>query len=138
MYLRVETKISPLKVGKLLFPDLAEDDFRYDIENQFEWLYLSINGFNKMLDITRDHGMSEIEDEVLEKMSSEEIEENLFVGPTYIFTVDDQNKIYYENIPSEIIQELSNTIKSPISIFSGSFHIENDDSKPKNRIQPNT
>ena len=138
MYLRIETKIPPLRVGKLIFPDLDEEDFRYDIENQFEWLYLNINGFDKTLDITRDHGMSEIEDEVLDEMSAKEIEENLSVGPTYIFTVDDQNKNYYENIPNEVTQELSNILKSPISVFSGSFNIENDDSKPKITIQPST
>ena len=138
MYLRIETKIAPLKVGKLIFPDLAKDDFRYDIENQFEWLYLNISGFDKTLDITRDHGMSEIEDEVLDQMSLEEIEENPFVGFTYIFSVDEQSKNYYQDIPNEVTQELSNILKSPISVFSGSFNIENNDPKPKITIQPST
>lgn len=138
MYLRIETKVAPLQVGKLLFPSLAEEDFRYDMENQYEWLYLSIDGFDKVLDITRDHGMSEIEDEVLDEMSPEEIEENLNVGPTYIFTVDDLNKKYYEDIPDELIQQLSNTLKSSISIFSGSFNIQNEDSNAIRTIHPIT
>ena len=138
MYLRIETKVAPLKVGKLLFPDLTEDDFDYDIENQYEWLYLKVNGFKKVLDITRDHGMSEIEDEALDEMFLEEVENNLAAGPTYIFTVDDKEKKYYENIPNEIVQELSNTLKSPISIFSGDFNIENEDLKFERTLHPST
>jgi len=71
-------------------------------------------------------------------MSPEEIERNSNAGPTYIFTADDQIKKYYEDIPSEIIQKLSDTLKSSISIFSGSFNIENENSKPKRTIYPST
>jgi len=49
MYLRIETKIAPLRVGKLIYPDLAEENFDYDMENQFEWLYLRVNGLKQRL-----------------------------------------------------------------------------------------
>lgn len=137
MYLRLEKKISPKNVAVALFPDVVEGDLEYDIENVYEWLYLKIPPFDHSLDITRDHGMSDVDDNDIDGMSNEEIDLLDKAGPTYIFAWDRKKDAYIEFIPIEIIQKISNQLSSRVFVLPGRIDVGQKDPNPEKIISPN-
>jgi len=92
-------------------------------------------GVSFSLDVTRDHGMSDVDDDALDMMSAEEIETLPTSGPTYIFGWDRGRDQYVEEIPESLIRLLCATTRSDIVVYPGRIHMGRQDPQPVKQIR---
>ena len=130
MYLKLHNKFSPKRVAALMLPELAEDEPEYGSENVYEWVYIDLPSVAFSLDVTRDHGMSDVDDDLLEKMTASELEVLPSAGPTYIFGWDRQRDVYVEDIPDSVIRLLCARTQTDIAVHPGRIDMDKEDPKP--------
>jgi hypothetical protein len=128
--------LSPKKVAVALLPHLRPEHVDWDYENVYEWAYVDLPDLRFTLDVTRDHGMSDVDDKVLDALSSEEIEALPTVGPTYIFGLDRRSDSYVMELPDELIQRISDSVQSEVLIFPGRINTDQPDPEPIGRTKP--
>ena len=136
MYLKLADKVSPRKVAIALRPDVSEEDIEWDAENVYEWVYVDFPGLGFSLDITRDHGVSSVEDDALDLLSEEEIEDLPTSGPTYIFGFDRTRNIYVSELDEKLIQKISDTLETAILAYPGRIYMGGPDPEPVKRYEP--
>jgi hypothetical protein len=136
MYLKLTERFCPKKVAVALLPDLCPDQVDWDYENRYEWAYVDLPELSFTLDVTRDHGMSGVDYNVLDALSSEEIEALPTVGPTHIFGLDRRNDSYVMELPDELIQRISDSVQCDLLIFPGRINIDQSDPEPIGRTKP--
>ena len=124
MYLKLDKKIPPIKVAQMLDTELSEDEVNYDYENVYEWVYLNPPGYDCTLNISRDHGQSEIDDDLLDEMTEDQILSLPEAGETYI--TSERPSI----IPNELIRYIAEKTESKIKVFKSRLNIEGDDGVP--------
>jgi len=130
MYLKLTKKISPRTVAKMITPDLDDHDLEHDYENVYEWAYIDLPELDFSLDVTRDHGMSEIEDHELDNMSQEELKSIPSAGATYIFGFNRKFDQYVNEIPEWVIEILCQKTQSDIFVYPGRINIDDEDPEP--------
>lgn len=130
MYLKFTKKISPRTIAKLVLPDLIDHDLECDYENVYEWTYIDLPELDFSLDVTRDHGMAEIDDDELDNMSEEELESLPSVGATYVFGVNRKSDQYVNEIPEWVVEILCQKTHSDIIVYPGRINLDAVDPKP--------
>ena len=136
MYLQLTEKLSPRHVALALLPHLPADQIEWDHENIYEWTFLDLPGLSFSLNVTRDHGMSHVEDRHLDTLSPEQIEALPTAGPTYIYGYDRQKNSRVIELPRELVQRISDALQSDILIYPGRLAIDKPDPKPIARTKP--
>ncbi len=136
MYLKLVDKLSPKKVAIALLPQLRPEQVEWDYENVHEWAYVDLPELTFSLDVTREHGMCDLDDEVLDGLSPEEIEDLPTAGATYIFGWNRRSDSYVPDLPDSLIQKISDSIKSEILVYPGRINIDSADTAPTGRIKP--
>ncbi|RYE83447.1 MAG: hypothetical protein EOO65_03945 [Methanosarcinales archaeon] len=125
MYLQLAEKLSPRKVALALLPHLQADQVEWDHENIYEWAFVDLPELSFSLNVTRDHGMSHVDDEVLDTLSPEQIEALPIAGPTYIYGYDRRSNSHVLELPDELVQHISNSTGSDLLIYPGRLAIDN-------------
>ncbi|VAW65391.1 hypothetical protein MNBD_GAMMA09-2957 [hydrothermal vent metagenome] len=124
MHLKTSNTRDLIEIGKLLLPDANENDFNFDCENIYEWIYINVPEYNFVLNISREHGMARLANEVLDKCKSdEELEKMLTPGPVYIFCIDEASAEYADMIPDSLISYISQRLNSAITVFPGRLNV---------------
>ncbi len=136
MHLRLKRKISVSSAAKLLRAKLPGTEIELDYENQYEWAYVDLAGLSFTLDITRDHGMSEIDDEFLGKVSDAEIESLDTAGPTYLFGIDRKTDSIVDDVPSWAIQNICDALQTEIDILPGRLNVAGEDPPSTLTVKP--
>lgn len=136
MYLKLAEKLSPRNVAIALVPHLQADQIEHDHENTYEWTLIDLPGLPFSLNVTRDHGMSHMDDEALDALSPGEIEALPTAGPTYIYGYDRQSNSLVLELPHELVQRLSDSLQSEILIYPGRITIDQPDPEPTGRTKP--
>ena len=136
MYLKLTERFSPKKVAVALLPHLRPDQVDWDYENVYEWAYVDLPELSFTLDVTRDHGMSDVDDDVVDGLTPEEIEALPTAGPTYIFGLDRRSDSYVLDLADELIQRISDSVQSEILIFPGRINVDQADPEPIGRTKP--
>ena len=132
MYLRINQNIKLVDLGKLLLPGSTEESLNWDIENVYEWMYVDIPNYDFSLNISRDHGMSEIEDEILDQYEENELHKIVKPGPIYIFAWDRKNDKYINDLSESLIIYLNQKITSDIAVLPGRINVDKADPEPIN------
>lgn len=136
MYLKLTERLSPKKVAVALLPHLRPDQVDWDYENVYEWAYVDLPYLPYTLDVTRDHGMSDVDDDDLDRLSPEEIEALPTAGPTYIFGFDRRSNACVPERADELIQRISDSVQSEILIYPGRINVDQCDPEPIGRTKP--
>lgn len=136
MYLKLAEKLSPKKVALALLPHLQPHQVDWDCENVYEWAYVDLPELSFTLDVTRDHGMSDVDDEVLDGLTPEEIEALPTAGPTYIFGIERRSGSYAPELTDDLIQRICDSVQSDILIFPGRINVDQADPEPIGRTKP--
>jgi hypothetical protein len=130
MYLKLSKRISPKTVAKLLLSNLGDHDLEYDIENVYEWAYIDLPELDFSLNVTRDHGMSEIDDDELDNMSEDELESLPSAGATHVIGVNRRSNLIVTEIPEWVKELLCQRTQSDITVYPGRINIEAKDPEP--------
>jgi len=80
--------MSPKNVAIALVPDLCPEQVEWDHENVNEWAYVDLPEVSFSLNVTRDQGMSDVDDDELErgfglKHHYAEADSRLFLAEAY-------------------------------------------------------
>ena len=108
MYIKLVTSLSLKEMGRKIGHLASDSDFEYDYENEYEWLYLNI--FEIRLNVSRNHGLSKLQDNQNEREA--------VVGPTYI-SVDDRSI----QMPDYIPRHVFNQLKMELVVCDGIYYI---------------
>lgn len=136
MYLKLTEKLSPRKVAIALLPHLQAEQVECDHENVYEWACVDLPELSFSLNVTRDHGMSHVDDEVLDTLTPEQIEALPTAGPTYIYGYNRQSNSLVPELPQDLVQRISDSTQSDILIYPGRLAIDKPDPKPICRTKP--
>lgn len=136
MYLKLAEKLSPKKVAVALLPHLRPEQVEWDYENVHEWAYVDLPELTFSLDVTREHGMSDVDDEVLDGLTPEEIEALPTAGPTYIFGWNRRSDSYVSDLADSLIQRISDSVQCEILIYPGRIDVDAVDPEPIGRTKP--
>jgi len=138
MYLKLTERLSPKKVASALLPDLRPDQVECDFENVYEWAYVDLPELAFSLNVSRNHGMSDIDtdDDVLDGLTSDAIEALSISGPTYIFGWNRRTESYVHDLSDHLIQRISDSIQSEILIYPGRINADADDPEPIGQVNP--
>ena len=133
MYLKLNKNIKLIELGNLLLPNSTENSLDWDYENVYEWMYVDIPNYKFSLNISRDHGMSDIDD----NFDEEELNKSVKPGPIYIFGWDRKKGKYINDIPDSLIEYISEKVDNEIVVYPGRVNMDNDDPKPIKIQKPN-
>ncbi len=136
MYLKLAERLSPKKVVEALLPHLRPEQVDWDYENVYEWAYVDLPELAFSLNVTRDHGMSHIGDDVLAGLTPDEIEALPTAGPTYIFGWNRRSDSYVADLADDLIQRISDSVQSEILIFPGRIDVDAVELEPSGRSKP--
>ena len=134
MYLKLNQNIKLIELGELLLPNSTEESLDWDYENVYEWMYVDIPNYKFSLNISRDHGMSDIEDDDL---SEEELNRIVKPGPIYIFGWDRKKDKYINDLPETLIKYISEKVNYELILYPGRSNVDKEDPKPIKIYKPN-
>ncbi len=118
-----------LELGKLLLPDANVQDFDFDYENVYEWMYVDLPEIDFSLNISREHGLADITDEELDEIGddNEELEKRLRPGPIYIFGWNRADDCYVLDIPDSIVTQIANKLGCDVLVYPGRSNADTQD-----------
>lgn len=130
MYLKITHDIELLALGHLLSPGTPEEDFDWDYENVYEWMYVNIRGCDFALNISREHGMADLDDKMLDKFQCDEagLEKILKLGPTYVMGWNRTEDCHVDALPESLIQYISDKLRVDIAVHPGFPNVDVSDS----------
>lgn len=137
MYLKLSCDLDLPAIGVRLSPDASPDAFDHDSENVYEWMYLSIPGLAFSLNISREHGRADIEDELLSTASEEELRALVKPGPVYIFGLDRETDTNADKLPDWLPQYIADKLKADVLVYHRRINVDLPDGDPVVVVKPN-
>ena len=101
----------------MLAPDASADSFAHDSENVYEWMYVSIRGLSFSLNVSREHGWADIDDELESTATEDELRALVKPGPVYIFGWDRETENYYDSLPDWLPQYIADKLESDVLVY---------------------
>lgn len=139
MYLRFETDLGLPALAKALHSELTEDDIDYDYENVYEWMYVDLPQIGFSLNISREHGWADLDDEVLDKYEDEQekLRELIRPGPVYIFGWSRETDSYVDELPGFLPLFVAERLGTAVSAFTRRINVDSSDGEPESVVYPN-
>ena len=131
MYLKLDKNIKFIELGKLLLPEATEESLCWDCENVYEWMYVDMPGYGFSLNISREHGMADVDVEILDKYQDDEeaLNEIVTPGPIYIFGWDKARDAYVD-LPESLIMTICRSLNTDILLYAGRINVDVPDAEP--------
>lgn len=126
------------QLGSLLSPGTPERDLDCDVENVYQWMYVTLPQFKATLNISRDHGWSAIPDEIECQYSVDDPRLLALVhpGPTYA-TSCGRNRQSEPDLPwHDVAQYIADCVGVSVDLISGSLNVDEVDPKPMATFAP--
>ena len=139
MYLKVDCNLDFTAIGLKLAPDASPDSFGHDYENVYEWMYVDMHDVSFSLNVSREHGWAEIDDELLDFESTatrEELQALVKSGPVYIFGWDRGNNHYVDHLPDWLAQQIANRLDADVLVYDRRMDVEIPDGDPIAVVKP--
>jgi len=138
MYLRFDTQLEFPQLANLLRPGIAEDSLVWDYENVYEWMYIDLPTIEFSLNVSREHGLADVADDILDQIEegSEEWKRIVQCGPTYVMGWDRSTDQYVYELPNDVPALFANRIAVEIAVFSGRLNIDAEDGDPMRLVTP--
>ena len=120
------------ELGLLLNPSACESDFDCDVENVYQWMYVTLAQFDATLNISRDHGWSSISDEIESQydVNDPRLLALVHPGPTYAISCGHDRKSRPEILWYDVAQYIADSVNVPVDLLHGALNVDVEDSKP--------
>jgi hypothetical protein len=140
MYLKFETRLEFPILAKMLCPELNEDRIDWDSENVYEWMYVDLPQLGFSLNVSREHGWADIDDETLDQHQNneEELKQIVQRGPVYVFGWDRSKSDYVDNLPDFLPSFLADRLSVDVSVFGRRINVDVPDGTPLSVVSPST
>ena len=139
VYLKVDCNLEFPVIGLKLAPDANPESFKHDAENVYEWMYVNIQGLPFALNVSREHGFADVDDELLGIQSEapqEELQARKTPGPVYIFGWDRATESYVEKIPEWLPQYVANRLVAEVLVYNRRINVDIPDGKTVALVRP--
>jgi hypothetical protein len=139
VYLKLGCNLDFPAIGAKLAPDASPDSFDHDSENVYEWMYVKIQGLAFSLNVSREHGWADIDDELLDFDSTaakEELQALVKPGPIYIFGWDLDTNYYVAPLPEWLPQYIADKLNADVLVFDRRINVESPDGDPVAVVKP--
>lgn len=138
MYVRFQRGHDFPKLGSLLSPGTQESDLDRDCENVYEWMYVTLPQFAVTLNISRDHGWSEIPDEIECQYAVDDPRLLALVnpGPTYATSCGHDRQSEPDLPWRDIAQYIADSVGVSVDLIPGSLNVDATDPEPIGTFTP--
>ena len=138
MYLKFETELEFPELAQALEPTLTEDDIDWDSENVYEWMYIDLPELEFSLNISRERGWAELDDEQLAQYEDNAAEQkrSLQPGRVYVFGWDHDNSDYVDELPDFLPSFFADRLGVEVFVFSRRINVDLADDQPVAIIAP--
>jgi hypothetical protein len=137
MYLRFESRLEFPALARALCPELTEDNIDWDSENVYEWMYVDLPQLDFSLNVSREHGWADIDDETLDQQDNEEqLKQIVQPGPVYVFGWDRSESDYVDNLPDFLPSFLADRLSVDVSVFDRRINVDLPDGKALTVVSP--
>ncbi len=132
MYARFHHDRTFPQLGSLLSPRTPECDLDCDVENVYQWMYISLPQFDATLNISRDHGWSKIPDEIECQYAVDDPRLLALVhpGPTYATSCGHDRQSEPDLAWHEISQYIADCVGVSVDLISGTLNADAEDPAP--------
>ncbi|MEZ6057485.1 MAG: hypothetical protein R3C01_12355 [Planctomycetaceae bacterium] len=136
MYLKTNSNLDFAEIASRLVPDATPDSLEHDSENVFEWMWLNINDIPFALNVSREHGWADIDDEVESTVSLEELRTLVKPGAVYMSGWERSTDTYINELPEWLPQFVANQLHADVFVYKGRINVETPDGKPVSVVRP--
>lgn len=138
MYLRFETRLDFPSLAKLLCPELADDNIDWDYENVYEWMYVDLPQLAFSLNVSREHGWADMDDEVLDQYQDNAVQLKRVVqpGPVYVFGWDRNRSDYVDTLPDFLSSFIADKLAVVVLVFGRRINASLPDGEPLSVVNP--
>ncbi len=138
MHLRFESRLDFAALARALCVDLTEDSIDYDYENVYEWMYVDLPQIEFSLNVSREHGWADIEDEMLDKYEHHkpQLRELVQPGLVYVFGWSRETDDYVDDLPDFLPSLVADRLGVDVSVFSRRINVDSSDGEPIAVVRP--
>jgi hypothetical protein len=137
MYLKFECELDLISLGKILVPESTDDSLDWDYENVYEWMYLDFPDLEYSLNVSREHGQADIDDELLDDPQFQ-----IKPGAIYVHGCSRSNvyhnDYYMDTIPEWVAQYIANCLSVDVLVYGEGINIDLPDKEPIAVMRPQT
>ena len=139
MYLRFDTRLEFPELAKVLRSDLTEDSLDWDSENVYEWMYIDLPKLPFSLNVSREHGWADVDDEILDQHENdtEKLKQIVKPGPVYVMGWNRNTDSYVDDLPDDLAALFADQLEVDVAVFFGRLNVDDDDGKPLRVVEPN-
>lgn len=133
VYLKVNCTLAFPQLGLLLSPGATTESFDHGSENVYEWMHVTIPSIPFALNISREHGWADIDDDVLDidaGIAPEALKGLVTPGPIYIFGWDQIANDYVDALPVWLPQYIAELLLAPVNVYDRRINIDLPDPEP--------
>lgn len=136
MYLKTHCNLKFPDIGLLLAPNATRESLEHDSENVYEWMWVNVAGFPFALNVSREHGWADIEDDIESTASTEELEALVRPGPVYQFGWNRSTDSYVDELPDWLPQFVADCLTTDVLVYKGRINVEVPDGEPLTVVRP--
>ena len=136
MYLKIYCNLDFPDIASRLVPDATPDSLEHDSENVYEWMWLKIKDVPFALNVSREHGWANIDDEIESTASLEELKTLVKPGAIYISGWERSTDSYINELPDWLPQFVADQLHADVCVFNGRINVEIPDGKPVAVVRP--
>ncbi|MBX2822568.1 MAG: hypothetical protein KTR29_22920 [Rhodothermaceae bacterium] len=139
MYLRFDTCLEFPDLARRLCPEMVEGSLDWDTENVYEWMYINLPHITHSLNVSREHGWADIQDEIIDQYENDQegLKQLVQPGSVYVIGWDRTTDRYVDNLPDSLPSLFADQLGIDVSVFSGRFNVDEADGEPIRVVRPN-
>ena len=140
MFLKFQTTFELPALATSLVPNATEESIDWDHENVYEWMYIDLPELDFSLNISREHGYTDLDDEVLDQYEGDEtkIKSLANPGPVYVFGWNRNESDYVDRLPDWLPRFFADRLAVDVSVYDARINVDNPDPDPISLVKPTT
>lgn len=140
MYLKFPTSLDFPALATAICAELTEDRIEWDYENVYEWMLLDLPELDYSLNVSREHGLADVDDASLDRHADNDAELQKLVkrGPVYVFGWHRETSTLVNDLPDSLAQMLANRLAVDVHVHPGRIAIDQPDSPPTAVFKPDS
>ncbi|TWU01043.1 hypothetical protein [Stieleria varia] len=136
MYLKINCNLDFIDIALRLVPHASPDSLDHDSENVYEWIWLNIKDLPFALNVSREHGWADIDDEIESNASMDELKGIVKPGAVYMFGCERSTDSYINELPDWLPQFVADQLHADVFVYNGRINVEIPDGEPASVVHP--